>query len=262
MTSRVATAAVPDLRFGPVNWWRSVVAMLRWHLTSMRLVLPVMVVVQILIASGFSVGMSLFFVEISPRAGLYLGTGASIITLILVGLVIAPQLIAGEKDVGSYDFTWSLPVPRSAGVVSWLVLSAIVSVPAMVAALVVAAWRLDLSYAVSWMIVPAVIATLVCGTMIGYAIAHAIDRTSLTQLLSQLLAFGVLGFTPITYPPENLPAWLATAHEILPFYHMGVIVRDGLSTGLVGDVWVSYGVVAAWSVLSILVTGLVLGRRR
>lgn len=250
------------LRGGAGDWWRSVGSMLRWHLTSMRLVMPVMVVVQVLVAAGLSVGISLFFVEISPRAGLYLGTGASIITLILVGLVIAPQLIAGEKEAGTYDFTWSLPVPRSAGVVAWLGLSAIVSLPAMAAALAVAAWRLDLTYDFSWRLCPAVAACLVCGTMIGYAVAHAIERTSITQLLSQVLAFGVLGFTPITYPPENLPPWLASLHEILPFFHMGVIVRDSLTSGLVTDVSVSYAIVAAWAVAASAVTAWVLGRRK
>lgn len=236
--------------------------MLRWHLTSMRLVVPVMVVVQILIAAGFSVGMSLFFEEVPPRAALFLGTGAGVINLILVGLIVSPQLVASEKEAGTYDFTWSLPVPRSASVVAWVILSAIVSIPAMLAALLVAGLRFDLGLSVSPAVIPAVVLVVVCGTMIGYAIAQAIERPSITQLLSQVLAFGVLGFTPITFPLENLPPWLASVHEVLPFYHMGVVVRAGLTDGLVSHVSRSYLILTAWTVVAGLVTALVLGRRK
>jgi ABC-2 type transport system permease protein len=236
--------------------------MLRWHLTSMRLVVPVMVVVQILIAAGFSVGMSLFFEEVPPRAALFLGTGAGVINLILVGLFVSPQLVAAEKEAGTYDFTWSLPVPRSASVVAWVILSSIVSIPAMLAARVVAGLRFDLGLSVSLAVIPAVVLVVVCGTMIGYAIAQAIERPSITQLLSQVLAFGVLGFTPITFPLENLPSWLANVHQVLPFYHMGVVVRAGLTNGLVSNVSRAYLILSAWTLVAGLVTALVLGRRK
>lgn len=257
-----AIAPMMAVRSGPHYWWDSLSAVLRWQLTSMRLLLPLLVIVQMLIASGFSIGMSLFFTEVTPTVGLYLGTGSAIIALIIVGLIVAPQLIASEKEEDTYDFTWSLPTPRSAAVVAWLVLCAIVSIPSMIVALVVASWRLDIVYSVNWSVVPAVLLVLTCATMIGYALAHAIAQPGLTQLLTQVLAFGVLGFTPITFPIENLPPWLASVQEVLPFYHMGVIVRGGLTDGLVEELWVSYLVVMAWALAATLVTALVLGRRK
>ena len=262
MTPAALPATIVGVRSGPGNWLSGASAMLRWHLTSMRLVVPVMIVVQILVAAGFSVGMSLFFEEVPPRAALFLGTGAGVINLILVGLIVAPQLVASEKEAGTYDFTWSLPLPRSASVVAWLILSAIVSIPAMMAALVVAGLRFDLGLSVSLAVIPAVALVLVCATMIGYAIAQAIERPTITQLISQVLAFGILGFTPITFPLENLPPWLANVHQVLPFYHMGVVVRAGLTDGLVTNVTRSYLILAAWTLVAGLVTGLVLGRRK
>ncbi len=250
------------IRRGAGNWRHGLGAMVRWNLTSMRLLFPVLIVVQMLIAAGFSIGMSLFFTEVSPTVALYLGTGSGVIALIVMGVVVTPQLIAADKEAGSYEFSWSLPIPRSAAVSAWVLLCGVVSIPAVIAALAVAGWRLDIDYVVSWSVIPAMLLTLVCGTMIGSAIAHAIDRTNLTQLLSQVLAFGILGFTPITYPIENLPDWLQKVHQVLPFYHMGVIVRGGLTEGLVDDVWVSYVVVLVWGLLACLVTALVLGRRK
>lgn len=256
-----ATVSPIGIRSGPAHWWRGFVVMVRWQLLSMRLVLPVMIIVQMLIAVGLSVGISMFFSEIDSRTGLYLGTGASIIVLVLVGLVVAPQLIASEKEAGTYDFSWSLPLARSASVAAWLAVSAVVSVPSAAAALVVAGWRLDLTYTFSWTVVPATVLVLVCGTLIGYAVAHAIENTNVTQIVSQILAFGILGFTPITYPPENLPDWLAGIHRALPFFHMGVVVRDGLARSLVPEVAFSYLVLAAWTTAGFALTAWVVGRR-
>jgi ABC-2 type transport system permease protein len=257
-----SVAVLGVVRSGPSYWFESLGAMLRWYLTSMRLLLPVFVVVQMLIASGFSVGISFFFEEITPEAALFLGTGASIIALILAGVVVAPQLIASEKDAGTYDFSWSLPVPRSANVTAWVMLNAVIGIPSMVAALVIADWRLDLDFSLSWTIAPAVVLALTCGTLIGSAVAHAIDRTSITQLLSQVFAFGILGFTPITYPIENLPTWLGSVHRVLPFYHMGVIVRGGLTDGRGDGMWASFGVVFGWTLAAAIATALVVGRRK
>ncbi|MFP3914317.1 MAG: ABC transporter permease, partial [Actinomycetota bacterium] len=203
-----------------------------------------------------------FFTELDHQRRLYLGSGASIIVLILVGLVVAPQLIAAEREAGTYDFSWSLPIPRSATVVAWLATNVVVSVPAAAAALWVAAWRLDLSLSPGWVLLPAGLLVLVSGTLIGYAVGHAIPNPNITQVVAQVLAFGILGFTPVTYPLENLPAWLGSLHEVLPFYHMGVVMRHGLSEGTMTATATSYGVLAAWTLGLVGMTAWVVGRRR
>lgn len=258
----MTTLVTTTIRRGPRHWIRAAGAMFRWRLTSLRLLVPILILVQILVATGFSVGMSIFFTELDPVIATYLATGAAVLTLILVGLVVAPQLIADEKSAGTYEFSWSLPVPRSAAVVAWTLLCGLISLPATAVALAVAGWRLELSYDLSWTLIPAVVLVVGCGSMIGYAVGQAIESTGMIQLASQVLAFGVLGFTPITFPIENLPGWLAGLHRALPFYHMGVILRDGLSSGLVDDVGTSYLIVMAWTVLAALGTALVLGRRK
>jgi ABC-2 type transport system permease protein len=82
------------------------------------------------------------------------------------------------------------------------------------------------------------------------------------MLISQLLIFVIFGFSPISYPPENLPGWLATIHDYLPFFHMANAVRDGLTDGLAVDVGRSYVVLAVWAGLSAAISAAVLGRRK
>jgi ABC-2 type transport system permease protein len=161
-----------------------------------------------------------------------------------------------------YDFMWSLPVPRSAAAAAWISLNVVVAVPGMVVALLAATWRYGIDFDVTPAIVPAVGLTLVCGAMLGYALAHAIPKPDVTQLISQLLIFLVIGFAPINFPPENLPGWLAAIHEVLPFVHMARVVRGAMVEGLVTGVGASYGVLVTWTVAAAVVAGLVLRRRR
>jgi len=236
--------------------------MLRWEVTNMRLLLPITIMVQALSGAGIVLGFGLLIPSVSTEVAEYLSTGAVVVTLILVGVVMGPQLVAQQKMQGSYDFMWSLPVPRTASSAAWLTLNTFIAVPGMLAALLAAAWRYDVSFDVSPMVVPAVLLTIVTGTLLGYALAHAVPKPEVTMLVSQVLIFVIFGFSPISYPAENLPTWLAETHEYLPFIHMANTVRDTLVDGLATDVGRSYLVLSVWAVAATAISAVVLGRRR
>jgi len=51
-------------------------------------------------------------------------------------------------------------------------------------------------------------------------------------------------------------------HRVLPFWHMSVVIRAGLTEGLVTtSVARSYVALGAWTVVSWLIAGWVVGRR-
>ncbi len=260
MTAVAQTTAL--VRRGWGRWLDSLGVMLRWQLTTLRNVLPIVVVVQILFGVGFAVGMGLFFPTMTSEIALYLATGAATVTLLTVGIVLGPQLVASEKEDGTYDFTWSLPIPRSSTTAAWVVINALLALPGAIAALLVAAWRYGIQYDVSWTVLPAMGLTLVSATLIGYAFAHAIPSPGITVLLTQVLVFGILGFTPINFPPENLPTWLADVHRVLPFYPMGVVIRDSLGMSTGENVAMAYVVITVWTLAALALTGWVLGRRK
>jgi ABC-2 type transport system permease protein len=235
--------------------------MTRWELSSLRAILPLIVAVQILIGGGFALGVGLLFEDIPPRNAVFLATGVAVVTLITVGLVLGPQLVANHKEADTYDFMWSLPVPRTTQAAAWVTVNAVIALPGMLAALIMGWIRFDLALIVSPAIVPAVLLTVVAATMLGYAFAHAIARPMVTQLVTQLLIFVILGFAPINVPPENFPAWLVEINRYLPFAHMAVVVRDGLTEGLVTDVGFSYLVLGAYTVASVAIAAWVVGRR-
>jgi len=257
------TALAPpvELRGGLEYWWRSYRMMLRWEMTSLRLVLPVTIMVQILSGAGFVLALGIFFGQVPPRAALFVSTGVLVLTLVTIGLVLGPQLIAQQKAEQTYEFLWSLPVPRTTAALAWVTTNLILGLPGMAVALGVALLRYDLDLHVSPAIVPAVLLTLFTGTMIGYAMAHALGNPMLIAAITQLLIFMILGFSPINFPAEQLPDWLAALHRWLPLAPMADTVRAGLTVGVVEDVTRSYLVLGAWAAASVGITAAVLGRR-
>jgi ABC-2 type transport system permease protein len=210
---------------------------------------------------GFALGVGLLYADMPMRSALYLSTGVAVVTLITVGLVLGPQLVAQHKLAGTYDFMWSLPVPRTTQAAAWVAVNSVIALPGMAAAVLIAGLRFDLDLRLSWSIVPAVLLTIVGATMIGYAFAHALRKPMVTQLITQLLIFVILGFAPINFPPENLPGWLADLNLFLPFHHMANVIRAGLSEGLVSGVATSYLVLGGYTLASVAVASRVLGRR-
>ena len=89
------------------------------------------------------------------------------VTLITVGLVLGPQLVGNQKTADTYDFLWSLPVPRTTQAAAWTTVNAVIALPGMLAALLIADWRYDIPLHVSPSIVPAVLLTIVTATMVG-----------------------------------------------------------------------------------------------
>lgn len=257
----MTVAEARALRSGLPYWWRSYLLLVRWELTSLRLLLAVMIAIQTLSGVGVVFAISLWFDAVPPVVAIYATTGGSAVTLAVVGLVLGPQLVAQQKAEQTYDFLWSLPAPRSASAAAWLTINLAVSLPAMVATLIIGSAVHDFDLDVSSAIVPAVLLAVYTATMTGYALAHALSSPVLVSLITQVLIFVLFGFSPMLFPPENLPGWLEAANEWLPFGNVAVVVRAGLTHGLVGGVGHAYAVLLAWAAASTAVAAAVLGRR-
>jgi ABC-2 type transport system permease protein len=98
--------------------------------------------------------------------------------------------------------------------------------------------------------------------MLGYALGHALPNPMTIQLAEGVLRFVVFGLSPILFPAEQLPGWLAAISWWLPFRHMAVIVRDSLAPEMVADAPISYLIVAIWGVGCAAIAAWALGRRR
>jgi ABC-2 type transport system permease protein len=134
--------------------------------------------------------------------------------------------------------------------------------PGMVLSLVIATVVYGEQLSVSLVIVPAVLLCALMAISVGFGMALAIPNSMVVNLISNTLIFVVSAVLPNRLPASHLPDWLFTLHQFLPFYNVVVIIRAGLTVGLVSDLTRSFLVLGAWTVAGWAMTGWVIGRRR
>jgi ABC-2 type transport system permease protein len=222
--------------------------------------LPLAIVVQSLLALGIVVGFPLLFPDLDRTTALFLATGAPTITLITMGLVLVPQALSLAKTQGTLDYMRTLPVPRLvnllADVTVWLVLI----LPGVVFAIAVATVRFGLALSVSPLIVPGMLLVALTATAVGYAIASLLPPM-LSNLVTQVLVVFVLMFSPLNFPADRLPDWLAAVHRVLPIQAMGEVMRATLAGNAFPLTWGTFLLLAAWCLASFAVAHAVLNRR-
>ena len=239
---------------------RSYTLLIRWQALRLKNMLPLAFVVQSLFAFGIVVGYPLLVPEIDRLTVLFLATGAPAITLITMGVVVLPQVVAQSKLEGSLEFMRSLPVPRMAYLMADLTVWLAVVLPGVVFGVAVGAWAFDIALSVSLAIVPAVLLTVTTAAALGYALASLLPPM-IAMLISQVLVFGVLLFSPINYPAERLPDWLQTIHDVLPVQAMGEVIRGSLANDVFPLTVGPFMVLAVWCVVALGLTYVTLQRR-
>ena len=239
---------------------RSYALLVRWNLLRLRTTLPFLMVLQTLLGVGIVIGFSFLVPQAGPDTGLYLTTGALTLSLITVGMVAAPQLVAQAKVAGIFDYQRSLPVPRLAMLAADASVWVALALPGLVAAMFVAALRFDLTYTVSPLAGPAVLLVAICSVGVGYGIAYA-AKPEIAGAVTQLVFFVALMFAPINFPAERLPDWLASLHRWLPFTYMAQAIRDTVNVPPTGVPAMPFVVLTLWSIAGLATTYWVMSRR-
>lgn len=260
MTAAVIAPAA-GVRRGAGRWADSFAAMLRWHLVSLRLWLVLLVVVQVLSGVGFVLGISLFFDRMPASAALFVSTGVPVVNLVLVGMILGPQLVAEQRTAGSYEYLHAMPVPRTVSAAAWYVVTLIGGLPAVGISLAVAVLRYDLPLRPRWTLAAAILLVSVTGTMLGYALAHALGSPMAVRLITQVLVFGMFGFAPVLFPVDQLPGWLAALNWWLPFRPMATVMRAALTDGVVTGTTSAYAVLLVWAAVCTAVSAWAIGHR-
>lgn len=250
------------IRSGPGYWLSSLWNMLRFEFANMRAFLALALVVQILMGGGMAYMYGFYFGDVPADVKTYIVTGIPALALIPVGFLLVPVSIMNHKIRDTYDFVWSLPVPRLASAAATFTLFTSLALPGTIVSLWIAHVRYAVALDISWSIAAAIVLTSLMATSVGFAFAHAIPEPRITNLITNLIIFLVLLFSPIVVPIGQFPGWWAAAHRVLPFYHMANVIRASLSTGLADSVASSWIVLGIWTVLAWLLAAWVVTRRR
>lgn len=232
----------------------------QWQLRRQSMMLPLLIVVQACLAAGTVLGFGILMGDLDPASALFLATGAPTITLIVVGLVMAPQMLSQAKTEGSSQWLMTLPVPRLVFLAADLTVWTIVALPGTVLALFVGVLRYDISLSVApWVILAALLVSLTAAA-IGYAMA-AVLPPMVAMLMTQLLVFVILLFSPISVSSDRFPDWLANLHNVLPLEPMAELMRAGLASSTFSIGTGSLMVLIAWCAGSVGLAGMALRKR-
>ena len=239
---------------------RSYWLLIEWQALRLQSFLVLAIVVQVAFAFGIVVGYPLLFPQIDDMTVLFLATGAPAITLITMGLVALPQVVAQSRMEGSLDYMRSLPVPRMVFLMADLTVMLAIVLPGVVFAVAVGAWALDLALSVSWTIIPAVLLVATTSAAIGYAMASVLPPM-IAMLLTQVLVIGVLVFSPINFPAERLPGWMQDIHAVLPVQAMGEVIRGSLASDTFPLAAGSFVMLGVWCAGALALSYVTLQRR-
>ena len=234
--------------------------MMNWSWSSSRPWLATLAIVQIIMPLAFVIGMSFLFPDITPSIARYHITGTPTLLLLMVGLSVVPAMVAYNRIQGTHDFLLSLPVPRMILLASDATIISALSLPGIILSLFVGSVYHGFTLQVSPLVVPAFLLISMTGIFVGYAVALSLPRPRMTGVVTNFLVFFIVFFSPVIYPSEQLPGWLAALHNILPFQYMAVLSRGTLSDISV-NLRPAFAVTGAWCVASFLFCWYVMKKR-
>ncbi len=239
---------------------RSYSLLVQWRFRRTAAALPLIVVVQAAFALGVVLGFPLLLPSLDTESVLYLTTGAPAIALISLGLVGVPQDVSQAKVDGSLDFVRSLPVPRIGVLLADLTVWLSAALPGMAVAVLAGALRFDLALHPSLLAVPIVLLVALTSSAVGYAIAIACSPAT-AGMISQVFAVLVLMFSPLAFPSDRLPGWLAAVHDLLPIQAMGDLVRSALTGSSAGAMTRPISMLVGWAAASVALAWAMMARR-
>jgi len=243
-----------------VKWFRSYGLMLKWVFLSNRPWLTLNLVSQLGIGVAFIFGIGYFYPEMTASIAKYLTTGSPTLVLLMVGLVSAPMVVANMRSSGTFDYIWSLPVPRMAHIAADATNLFGTMIPGIILSIILGKYHFGFDLNVSWLVIPAVLLIASCATFAGYSMAFAVPTPMMTQVVTQIMTFLVVMFSPVMYPAEQLPQWLHSLHNVLPIQYMANLMR-GTLTDLPVNLGLAFAVVGAWFVAGFTATYFMVRRR-
>ena len=216
---------------------------------------------MVLISLGVTIGYTLIMPEMDENTMLYLATGAPTIVIIMLGLVLLPLQNSTAKTEGYNEFLRTLPIKRLNIMVADIIIWICIALPGFIISTVVTHFIFDPGYAISFTIIPIFLLVSVTSISIGYGFSFALAPHT-TTMLTQLIAFGSLMFSPINFPIYNLPNWFQAVHRVLPLHAMANVMRASLATTTYTASWWEYAKLILWCAAGIILSISILNRTK
>ncbi len=231
------------------------------QLRSMRDEVPMIAVIQIVLAIGLVAGMGYLIPNITSTSAAFLVTGTATQSFVTMGLTMLPQLLAQSKAEGRIEYFLTMPISREAYLLSLITVVAITALPGVAFTLAFGAWHYGLSFEFD----PAFAAVMVLSVLslagVGVAMAIFSPHQQLVNAITQMIIFYVLFFSPVLLPAAQLPGFLQQTAWFAPPTYAADAVRATL-TDLPGtNLGRDLVVMAGFSLASIALSAFAIRRR-
>jgi ABC-2 type transport system permease protein len=186
------------------------------------------------------------------RFGVQIVAGSVVLAIAMTAIVMLAQRMAWMKESGALDFYSTLPVSRTAVVVSVLISFALFSLPGALIVVGLGALMFDLAFAAFWVVVPVWLLGAFALAGLGVVIGFAAPDEQLAGMYSNLVMMAILFLGII--PVARLPAWLAPARAVLPSTYAVNALKPGfqgtIDTGITSDLLMLalFGALSFWAV--------------
>jgi ABC-2 type transport system permease protein len=186
------------------------------------------------------------------RFGVQIVAGSVVLAIAMTAIVMLAQRMAWMRESGALDFYSTLPVSRTAVVVSVLISFALFSLPGALIVVGLGALMFDLAFEAFWVVVPVWLLGAFALAGLGIVIGFAAPDEQLAGMYSNLVMMAILFLGII--PVARLPGWLAPARAVLPSTYAVNALKPGfkgsIDPGIISDLLMLalFGALSFWAV--------------
>ncbi|STP28229.1 ABC transporter, permease protein [Enterococcus durans] len=231
-----------------------------WSLIRHKVLLPTFSITQAVLALAIVYGLALLMPNMNNDSTLYLSSGAITIGIIAVGCVLAAQIVGTAKQDGIVAYQKSLPVSRIEIILADVIIWSLASIPGVVMSCIAAVIRFRVHLYLSPISIAVIVLAQITMVLIGFSLAYWLSANTMA-LATQIIMIGGLLFSPITYPVDRIPNWLASIYDFLPFVPTSNLIRETLFH--LGDFsYFNLFILLTWTAVAFTLSLLALSKRR
>lgn len=209
--SRLHTAWV-----GLVHFWRNYIHLSAVIILEFRQWLTMILSISVLLNLGMVFAFSFISGSREPELGRYFVSGAAVMSLVTLGVMMVAQDMAQSRRNGAILYYASLPISKTAFILAVVTGNGMAAIPGMIITLLVGSWYFGFSVALNPLMLAVVPLSAVSLAGVGAAIGLGIPNWRVAGLVAQATMFFIMFFAPVMIPLERLPAVLQYTGMVLP----------------------------------------------
>lgn len=188
-----------------------------------------------------------------PALGQYFVSGAAVMSLVTLGIMMVAQDLAQQRRTGAIQYYAALPISKTAYVLAIVTGNGVAALPGVLITVLVGAWLFNLSLAFNPLILVVVPLAAVSLAGLGAVIGLGIKNWRVVGLAAQLTMFFIMFFAPVMIPPDRLPGALQAAGWLLPPTYAARAFRAALAPDVSMELLTDIAILAAFALGSLAI---------